>query len=1309
MLSPDYVVQISKQKALSQTPDDYQIEKGLKLPNEVERSYSMALAYYQTFSKGIEGNESDQAVAQSFVQALLSKSFQFRDLCEYKPAQVSEEIGESSQQEGLPAANPWPITFEAVAGQVPVVVIPASESLDKPHESYGDGKRRRDPFSLCQEYLNAHEHTLWGLVSNGQTLRLLRQNNSITRPAWIEFDLKEIFSKGNFAEFTVMWLLLHSSRFGRPEELPSSSILERWRKVGQENGSRVRDKLREGVTKSLSILGQGFLSHPSNDALRNWLLSGRLNAKPYYEQLLRLVYRLIFLMTAEERDALFPKDVSKNKRSVYEQGYCLKRLRERCTRRSAHDRFYDAFEGVKIVMLGLAEGLPALGLPALGGLFAKDQCPDLMPCRISNAHFLEAVYHLFWMTENSQTSRVNWRDMDTEELGSVYESLLELEPQITSGWQFQFASADQSKGNARKTTGSYYTPACLVDVILDGTLKDLIEKTIAAHPKDPAGALLKLKIVDPSCGSGHFLLAAARRLAQAVARSRVPQSVISVDNYRKALRDVISRCIYGVDVNPMAIELCQISLWIESLNPGKPLNFLENHIRCGNSLIGATRELMNAGIPDGAFEATESDDKKIASALKKKNAKERALWDEGHLQTSLFGDHEGVFDASALSKSMLNIDEVEDDTLDAVQGKRKAWNLIRHSDFYCSEKHAADLWVSAFLASKSAENQAKIVTTQALKAYLSGQKSAVSSEMLQFAEELSQKFQVFHWFLEFPHVFKDGGFDLVLGNPPWEVMELKDEQFFASRKPELLEASILKRKKMIAALAETDPALFKEYQDANQKKNATCLFIKNSDRFKKPSAAGINLYGIFAEHDRDIMGPKGAAGFICPSTIASASNLQPFFVDLLEKQQLVRFYSFENREKLFPAVHSSFNFATVMLRNGETAKDQKTDFVFYAYQTEDLQDRERHFSLTSEEFDLLNPNTHTCPTFLSKYDAQLNLELYKKAGVFVRENTEDGNPWKVGTKMLCRTDSDATNFIETKQIIEQMRAAGDTRSVHEVCEAQGLTPVYEAKYVHQFDHRFNSFRPTFASDTDFEACSEAQHADTQFRVLTRWQMKRDLVEERLFGLWSHNWLIGWRNIARSTDMRTTIASIMPRTAVTETFRLMLPNQEAALIACLLANLNSFALDYAAKAKVNGTHLNFPTIQELPVFRPEVYERFCPLNQGKWLWYLAERVVKLVCTSVETVDFGKEVLADLAKQTTPSLKADQLPIQWNEAERFELRCELDAAFFYLYDIADHDVDHIMHAFKIVESKDQKAFGFYRTLQVIREKLELLRRL
>jgi hypothetical protein len=755
LLSPEWLSKIAQLAAGMQSEADYRIPKGLNLREEIGRYWRIAQAHWGDFNAGRTANSDLKGLSERFVTSLLREGFGFSSLIEVEPIVLAERS--------------YPIGRAAVAGFVPVVIAPAEGGLDTLSLSFGDGGRRRSAFGLTQEYLNAQDVALWGIASDGVTLRIVRDNASLTRPAWVEADLARIFTEERYADFTALWLLSHETRFGREGQIANHCALETWRSAGREEGTRAREHLRRGVEEALVALGQGFLAHPENQGLRASLQSGTLQTKDYFNQLLRLVYRLIFLLTVEERGLLHPEGSTDRAKTLYAQGYGLRRLRERSVKRNAHDRFLDLWEATKIVFRGAANGELRLGLPALAGIFASTQCAALDAAKLENRALLLAVFKLAWLREDGSLARVNWRDMGPEELGSVYESLLELVPQITQdGRQFAFAAGGETKGNARKTTGSYYTPDSLVQVLLDSALEPIITDTIAKNPDNPVEALLSLAIVDPACGSGHFLLAAARRLASHVARLQANGTPSAVE-YRHALRQVVGHCIYGVDLNSMAVELCKVSLWMEAVEPGLPLTFLNSHIQHGNALLGTTPELMTKGIPDAAWEPIDGDDKKTASALKKRNKAEAAGQRRLNFSASLLAHEE----SQRVAKAVAELEAGSDANPEALAEKESRWDGILDSEAYRHQKFVADAWCAAFVWPKQPGDLAEGAPTNELWRQLwdgKGQPPALTTKTV---IEISEQYHLFHWHLQFPQVFAKGGFDAVLGNPPWDFSQVQ--------------------------------------------------------------------------------------------------------------------------------------------------------------------------------------------------------------------------------------------------------------------------------------------------------------------------------------------------------------------------------------------------------------------------------------------------------------------------------------------------------------------------------------------------------
>ncbi|MFB1484098.1 Eco57I restriction-modification methylase domain-containing protein [Corallococcus sp. RDP092CA] len=754
LLSPEWLSKVAQLQAGTQAEANYRIHKGLNLRDEIGRYWRIAQAHWADFKSGREAKADAKATAERFVLALLRDAFGFTALTPVEPSVLQERT--------------YPIGHATLGGRVPVVVAPADSGLDTLSPAFGDGARRRSAFGLAQEYLNAQEGALWGIASDGVALRIVRDNASLTRPAWIQADLQRIFTEDRYADFAALWLLCHETRFGREGQPVTECALEVWRSAGREEGTRAREHLRRGVEEALVALGQGFLSHAENVALRAELQNGTLPVKDYFNQLLRLVYRLIFLLTVEERGLLHSGGTSDATKALYANGYGIRRLRERSVKRSAHDRFADLWDATKVVCRGLAVGEPRLGLPALAGIFAANQCPALDGAKLENRALLLAVFKLAWLREDGSLSRVNWRDMGPEELGSVYESLLELDPRIAKdGRQFGFATGDDVTGNARHTTGSYYTPDSLVQVLLDNALEPVVADAIAKHPANPIDALLGLSIVDPACGSGHFLLAAARRLAAHVARLQA-NGTPSAGEYRHALRQVVGRCIFGVDVNPMAVELCKVGLWMEAVEPGLPLTFLNSHIQHGNALLGATPGLMAKGIPDAAWDAGDGDDKKTATALKKRNKKAT----EGQRSLDTLWSKPGDAEAQTVTRAVAELDAASDASVEALTKKEQRWDGILGSPEYLHQKFVADAWCSAFFWPKQPGEMADAAPTNELWRQLRDGQGEAPSLTTKTVRVLAEKLRFFHWHLQFPQIAAKGGFDIVLGNPPWVRQEL---------------------------------------------------------------------------------------------------------------------------------------------------------------------------------------------------------------------------------------------------------------------------------------------------------------------------------------------------------------------------------------------------------------------------------------------------------------------------------------------------------------------------------------------------------
>src|SRR5271168_4388634 len=312
LIAPAMLSKIAASDAAGQDDANYRIPKGLTLRDEIARYFRIGQAQFRDYAKLTSPS---MAATKSFVEILLREVFGFP---EFSPAPTREHGGRTLA-----------ITSQALSGRAPVVVTRPSIDLDQAAPELSVEGRRRSPALALQDWLNASDEALWGICCNGERLRLMRENASLTRPTYIEADLRRIFESDGFADFAALWLLVHASRLGAPDAPITDCALER---------------LRKGVEDALLVLGQGFLAETPE--LRERVVKGELALSDYFGQLLRLIYRLIFLAVAEERDLLFAPDAPANARRLYVDGYSFAAFRAQAIRRSAWDRHFDKWQGL---------------------------------------------------------------------------------------------------------------------------------------------------------------------------------------------------------------------------------------------------------------------------------------------------------------------------------------------------------------------------------------------------------------------------------------------------------------------------------------------------------------------------------------------------------------------------------------------------------------------------------------------------------------------------------------------------------------------------------------------------------------------------------------------------------------------------------------------------------------------------------------------------------------------------------------------------------------------------------------------------
>ncbi|WP_420567696.1 Eco57I restriction-modification methylase domain-containing protein [Thalassovita sp.] len=1296
LIAPAMIARIDQRDAPEQAPEDYAVRKGLTIREEISTAFRVGQSHFDAFAK-LEAPSQD--ATRRFIVGLFKETFGFHDL--------------------TPADAPLALI---ASGRVPLVVVPPSETLDRRSPTLSVDRSRSPAFAL-QDYLNDSEEALWGIVTNGSHLRLMRDNASLTRPAYIEADLAQIFSTEDIASFAALWLIIHRSRFGAANTPATDCPLERWREAGSREGEAARDRLADQVQIALKVLGSGFLE--ANPELAAKLKSGEVNLTTWFNELLRLVYRLIFLMVGEDRNLLHPAKSKAEARALYAEGYSLAALRKQCYRAATWDKHHDRYEGIKIVFRALAHGQEALALPALGGLFADDRLPHLETARLRNRAFMEALYRLSWLADKTGMVPVNWRAMETEELGSVYESLLELQPQLgDDGKTLVFASeAAEQKGNQRKTTGSYYTPDSLVQALLDTALDPVLDKT-EAEADDPAKALLKLSVIDPACGSGHFLLAAARRIATRLARIRA-EGTPSLADFRHALRDVARCCIHGVDRNPMAVELTKVALWIETVDPGLPLGFFDAQIRCGDALLGVfDLKVLEDGIPDAAYKPLTGDDKDVAKFYDRAN--KDAKMGQG---TFDFTGGRSDLPTAPLSAEFSDLRDLPEDTVEDVEAKAKAYRSLRKQDAFLRARMGCNLYTAAFLLPKTGEvpsgdSERTVPTSQDV--WLAVGQGKGRKPIMENAKAATQA-RALHWPLEFPDIIGRGGFNVVLGNPPWERIKLQEKEFFAARDAEIATAANkAARDKLIKSLRAAEKgtakrALFEEFQKEKRLSEATSTFVRvkgeEGGRFALTGTGDVNTYALFAELFARLVGPKGRSGVIVPTGIATDATTAPFFAWLVEEKRIASLVDFENSAPVFPSVHRSFKFCLLTLGRNEP----EARFAFFLTVTAQLSEPERNFTLAPEQISAINPNTKTAPVFRSRADAELTAKIYENSVVLIEDGKgPSGNAWGISFARLfdMSTDSElfrsaadlqAAGFVRDGMdwVAEGVRPAQATLAV----EGGGAgsfnlqsggphsrnryVPLYEAKMTWHFDHRATSYH-TRGDERGHRVLPPTELKDyinPDFEVEPfYWLAKSDVEAKVAEKAGKRNFLFGWRDVTTARAERTMVPCIIPRAAVGDTFLLAFSERSTSELACMYANWASLTFDYATRQKIAYVHLKYNIVKQLPVLPPDFYSE----NQ---IGFIVPKVLELTYTSHSLAPFARD------------LGHDGPPFAWDEDRRALLRAELDAFYARAYGLTRDELCYILdpadvkgpdypsETFRVLKEKEIRQHGEYRTRRLV----------
>ena len=1182
----------------------------------------------------------------------------------------------------------------------------------------------------------------WGILTNGRLWRLYFQGARSRSEEFFEMDVavlsgaagiqpdlvaKEMEEREHYLR--VFYLLFRRLSFlpqpddpeGRSFHAMALAESRLWEeKVSTDLGRAVFDKVFPDLLASFLRHDPEAPSPPTRQYLDTLRREG-----------LTFLYRLLFILYAEDRHLLPVTD------SRYDD-YSLRAVRTELARRlNAGDAFSaratNHYDRLHNLFMAVGEGDPGIGLPPYdGGLFAADQHPLLERSRIPDSELAPLLDDLSRREEDGERRWINYRDLSVQQLGSIYERLLEFEPVVGDDGHLDL----QPNPFARKTSGSYYTHDDLVQLILRRTVGPLIHEIESKFDEanarlasakrakddrlrelatfDPAAGILGLKVCDPAMGSGHFLvslvdyladqaLEAMARVEAAVHWAPQEQPYVSplagrieairakvlanaaednwvideedLDDRHIVRRVILKRVVFGVDKNPMAVELAKVSLWLHTFTTGAPLSFIDHHLRCGDSLYG---EWL-----DGVLDELEASVGPVYL---------------GSVRAAL---------ANA-ANTMGQLARITDDDIAEVQESHRYFEQAE--DFLEPLRRLLDLWQARrWMAGGGKKKEhpgfapllrgevGDLTEVLAAGRALEGSKKANKQvdALLADVREIAERERFLHWELAFPTVWKvadsgrRGGFDAVIGNPPWDRLKLQEVEWFAARDPAIAKsARASERKKKIRALAKAGSDLWDSYQEAKRAAETAARVARSSESYPLLARGDINIYALFVERALGLVQPEGIVGLLVPPGIASDKHSSEFFRTISTGGRLGGLFDFENKKVFFPDVDSRQKFV-VLVAGGKRRRFEEAMCAFFLHAVEELEDPDRSFPLNPQDFATVNPNTGTAPIFRSRRDAEITKGVYRRLSVLVDlSGDEPQSAWPVKYATMFHMTNDSNLFMNQRELEESgfYQVKGNQfRKGDEL-----FKPLYEGKMVQMYDHR----------GADIEMNPENLHRPAQPRAATLGEHKDPKwlptplywVSQQEISLPSElGWTIGFKDITSPTNARTMIAAAFPVVGFGNKVPILRPISEDSIqryidqAPLLLATLNSFVFDFIARIKVHGQTINLYILEQLPVPHPKAFDQ--EIAGRKIGDLVRDEVLHLSYTAVDMEPFAR----DLGYEGDPFI--------WDEEDRRHRRARLDALFFLLYGISEADADYILNQFPIVRDDDEEEFGNFRTRDLI----------
>ena len=1102
----------------------------------------------------------------------------------------------------------------------------------------------------------------------------------------------------------------------------NKTILKRMQDLSQSQGIEIGKELRKNVREALQSLGEGLIQ--SDLAFAQAILGGKIDIRAFFQDLLRIIYRIIFVLYAEAQKLL------PDENSPYYDILSLTALKKIAEKTIRDDQNTDLWNRLFLLFNFLNNGELSLGINAFGGdLFDNENLKIILDSKfhlsITNSTFLYAIQKLTIAEIDVGWLPISYKEdeMGAEEIGSIYESLLDFQPEYVQKDSPTYHFVLNEINTERKGSGTYYTPKGLINILLNTALKPVVEKNLEKlkTKEEKISCLLDLKVCDPACGSGSFLLASIDYLGKNLAQIQAGYEAPDLDVLRECRRKVLQHCIYGVDLNPMALELAKVSLWLKAAVKDKPLNFLDSHLKVGNSLIGFTREQESLNINSKSFNFVKGeaktgipDENKELKKLIQEKLKvfsQKSKMAKGKPQQTLFS----YADSKKFSRTAESVYEMDENTIEQLKTKKSCYLKLKASNSWKNLNLQANLWTASYFW-RTDDGFISEIPTDDILWKVKQERIDDQDKTVTETNNLTKEYNFFNWYMEFPEVFQrnNPGFNCVLMNPPWDILRLNQMEFFANRDESVCRTQNKSlREKQILQLKEENKKIHSEYVQEYQKIKKMGYYFKECENYKFTATGSMELCGLFIERALSLIQHSGKIGCLSQMSILTGDRLSPFFKHLVSNGFIDDIFSFINERFIFPAVVHNLQFCVLAMGKDDSIKGKKIKSAFYTWDIKKLQrslenfndgilddefaDREMKeggsiMEISPEDFRLINPNSFTCPIFRRNRDMQLIKKLYQNAHILVKKDDSGRiiqNEWGIKFTRLLDGSGDSGLF-KTKEQIASVGAKplipGIEGGIWQNDAGVRFLPLYGGSSIWYYDHRYYEVSPKKEKGKKRKAnylhVTENQHQNPNyFHVPMYWVEDKDAFKNLPLD-WKFDWFFGYRNISSLMGQRTFIIAPIPKAPAVHSLPVITFSEFKKKVICFLANLASLIFDYIVRNKISGNNMTFFVIEQIPVINEDKYSKLI-------LDEIQKRVIELVYTANDmkpfAMDFGLQIM--------------QPPYSWDTDRRKELIAELDAIFALLYGLSKDDLIYILHTFYTLEKYELTRYGEFLTKMMV----------